>query len=241
MSFQGNNLQNIHPDARIGDNVQIDVRLGKNCRIFPGAILGSIPQDIKFKGEYSTLEIGNNVTIREYCTINRGTDASGKTVIKDNCLLMAYVHVAHDCQIGANCILANNVTLAGHIEVGEFAVFGGMAAAHQFVKVGAHTMISGGALVIKDVPPYVKAGRTPLSYAGVNSIGLKRRGFSREQIHAIQDIYRVLFVRGNNITQAIQIIEDSLPDSLEKSEILHFIMHSERGLLKGFRAHRSDW
>lgn len=261
MSFQSSNLQCIHPDARIGDDVKIDafvtigadveigegtwigpnvsimdgVRIGKNCKIFPGAILGSIPQDMKFRGEYSILEIGNNVTVREYCTLNRGTEASRKTRIGDNCFLMAYVHIAHDCQLGANCILANNVTLAGHIEVGDFVVIGGLAAAHQFVKIGSHAMVAGGSLVTKDIPPFIKAGRAPLSYAGVNSIGLKRRGFEQSQIHAIQDVYRLLFVRGYNTSQAIQLIEDTLPHSGEKSEILQFIKRSERGLLKGFR------
>jgi len=214
-------LRNIHPKAKIGKNVTIapfvtieeDVvigdnseikasaciqngtRMGEGCKVFPGAIVGSIPQDLKYKGEKTTLEIGNNVIIREYCTVNIGTNASGKTIVGDNCLIMAYVHVAHDCIVGANSILANCVNLAGHIEIGEKSILGGMTAVHQFVRIGAHSMISGGSLVRKDVPPYIKAAREPLSYTGVNSIGLRRRGFSEDQIHNIQDIYRLLYVR----------------------------------------------
>jgi UDP-N-acetylglucosamine acyltransferase len=265
MNTQVNGLQCIHPDAKIGENVKIEafvtigadvvigegswigpnvsimdgVRIGKNCKIFPGAIIGGIPQDLKFKGEHSTLEIGNNVIIREYCTLNRGTEASQKTVIEDNCLLMAYVHVAHDCHIRHNSILANNVNLAGHIDVGEYAVLGGLTAVHQFVKIGAHVMIGGGSLIGKDVPPYIKAARAPLSYAGVNSVGLRRRGFSNEQVHAIQDIYRILFVRGYNTSQALKRIREEIPASKEKERVLAFIDSSQRGLIKGFR-HNSN-
>lgn len=259
MNFNG--LRYIHPDAKIGKNVTIgpftsiaaDVvigdncwigsnvsimdgtRLGENCKIFPGAIVGAVPQDLKFEGESSILEIGNNVTIREYCTLNRGTKASFKTVISDNCLLMAYVHIAHDCQLGNNCILSNNVTLAGHIEIGDWAVLGGLVAVHQFVKVGQHAFIGGGSLVRKDVPPFVKAAREPLSYAGVNSVGLRRRGFTNEQITQIQDIYRILFVFGFNTRQAVDKITKELPDSPEKEYVLNFIGSADRGLMKGFR------
>ncbi|MEM7103172.1 MAG: acyl-ACP--UDP-N-acetylglucosamine O-acyltransferase [Bacteroidota bacterium] len=255
-------LSSIHPDARIADDVVIEpfvtvhgdveigpgtwvgshasimsgVKLGENCKIFPGAVVGAIPQDLKFKGENTSLEIGDNVIIREYCTINRGTKASDTTIIKDNALLMAYVHVAHDCVIGKNCVLANNVTLAGHIEVGDYAILGGLTAVHQFVKIGAHAFVGGGSRVRKDVPPYVKAAREPLSYAGVNSIGLKRRGFDTETIHQIQDIYRVLFVhKGVNISQAVdQIIRDCEPSDV-KDYILNFVKDSQRGLMKGFK------
>ncbi len=254
-------LSFVHPNAQIGANVTIEpfvtikedvvigegtwigsnvtimdgVRIGKNCKIFPGAIVGAVPQDLKFQGEESTLEIGDNVIIREYCTLNRGTLANYKTEIGSNSLLMAYVHVAHDCVIGKNCILANNVNLAGHIEVGDFAVLGGLTAVHQFVKIGQHAMVGGGSLVRKDIPPFVKAAREPISYAGVNSIGLRRRGFTEEQVHCIQDIYRVLFVKGNNTTQAIKAIKDSIADCKEKEQILTFIASSTRGLMKGFR------
>lgn len=221
----------------IGSNVTImnGVRIGRNCKIFPGAIVGAVPQDLKYQGEESTLEIGDNVIIREYCTLNRGTMANYKTEIGSNSLLMAYVHVAHDCIIGQNCILANNVNLAGHIEVGDFAVLGGLTAVHQFVKIGKHSMVGGGSLVRKDIPPFVKAAREPISYAGVNSIGLRRRGYTDEQLHNIQDIYRILFVRGNNTTQAIRAIQALMPASIEKDEILEFINSSTRGLMKGFR------
>ena len=225
--------------CRIGANANIlnGTRLGDHCHIFPGAVVGAPPQDLKFGGEYSTLEIGNHVTIREYCTINRGTKASFKTSIGDHSLLMAYVHVAHDCSIGHNCILANNVNLAGHISIGHHTVIGGLVAVHQFVKIGDHVMVGGGSLVRKDIPPFVKAAREPLSFVGVNVTGLKRRGFSQSQIHAIQDIYRLLFVRGFNITQAVSIIKGTIADSLEKDLILDFVDQSERGIMRGFRTH----
>lgn len=221
----------------IGPHVTIldGVRIGENCKIHPGTVLGGIPQDLKFKNEYSLLEIGNNVTVREYCTLNRGTRDKGTTKIEDNCLIMAYVHIAHDCYIGKNSILANSVNLAGHIHVGENVVIGGMSAVHQFVKIGDHAMIGGGSLVRKDVPPYVKAAREPLSYAGINSVGLRRRGFSTEDINIIQDIYRYLFVRGYNTRQAIDMIETHLPSSEYKDTILQFVNESDRGLMRGFR------
>jgi UDP-N-acetylglucosamine acyltransferase len=251
----------IHPDAQIGEGVEIgpftsigsDVvigagtwiganvsimdgtRIGRNCRIFPGAIVGAIPQDLKFEGENSLLEIGDGVTIREYCTLNRGTKAGMVTRIGDHTLLMAYVHVAHDCIIGKNCIVANSVGLAGHIQVGDYAVLGGLTAVHQFVKIGEHAMIGGGSLVRKDVPPYVKAAREPLSYVGINSVGLRRRGFSNAQINHIQDIYRILFVQGNNTTRAIEVIETTIDSSEERNRILNFIRSADRGIMKGFR------
>lgn len=254
-------LKVIHPKAKIGQNVTIDsfvtiganveigddswiganatimegVKIGKNCKIFPGAVVGAIPQDLKFEGEYSTIEIGNNVTIREYCTLNRGTKANQKTIIKDDCLLMAYVHVAHDCILNKGVVLANNVNLAGHIEIGKYSTLGGLTAVHQFVKIGAYAMIGGGALVRKDVPPFVKAAREPLAYAGINSIGLRRKGFTNEQINAIQDIYRFLFVKGFNTTQAIKKIKKNLPKSPERKMILQFIAESDRGIIRGFR------
>lgn len=251
----------VHPNARIGENVEIkpfttvaeDVvigdgtwigpnvtvmdgtRIGKNCKIFPGAILGAVPQDLKYVGEETTLEIGDNVIIREYCTINRGTKANLVTRIDDHALLMAYVHVAHDCVIGKHCILANNVNLAGHIEIGDFSILGGITAVHQFVKIGDHTMVGGGSLVRKDVPPYVKAAREPLCYVGVNSIGLRRRGFTNEQINHIQDIYRILYVQGNNTTQALEIIDTTVQSSKERDHIMSFIRNAHRGIMKGFR------
>ncbi len=251
----------IHPDAQIAEDVEIgpfvaiegDVtidsgtwigahvsvmdgtRIGKNCKIFPGAVLGALPQDLKFQGEQTTLEIGDHVIIREYCTLNRGTKARGATTIDDRAMLMAYVHVAHDCLIGKHAILANNAALAGHIEVGEYAILGGLAAVHQFVRIGAHAMVGGGSLVRKDVPPYVKAARNPLSYVGINSIGLKRRGFDRSTIHQIQNIYRTLFVKGHNTTQAVEHIKNHEATSVVRDHILDFIEQSERGIMRGFQ------
>ncbi len=251
----------IHPGARIGENVRIEpfvtiaedvvigdnawigphvtilngVRIGNNCKIFPGSVIGGIPQDLKFQGEESIVEIGDNVTIREYCTLNRGTRANYRTEIHDNCLLMAYVHVAHDCIIRKNSVLANNVNLAGHIEIGEYAILGGLTAVHQFVKIGEHAFVGGGSLVRKDIPPYVKAAREPLSYAGINSVGLRRRGFTSEQINHIQDIYRILFVKGYNTRQALKIIETSLRATKERDRIVQFIAGADRGIMKGFR------
>ncbi|RMG81923.1 MAG: acyl-ACP--UDP-N-acetylglucosamine O-acyltransferase [Bacteroidetes bacterium] len=261
-----NGLRFIHPEAKIGRNVTIEpfttigadvvigdntwigpnvsimdgARIGRNCKIFPGAVIGAIPQDLKFEGEYSLVELGDNVIIREYCTLNRGTKASHKTHISDDSLLMAYVHVAHDCFIGKRCILANNVTLAGHIEVQDYAIIGGMVAVHQFVKIGAHAFIGGGSLVRKDVPPYVRAAREPLSYAGINSVGLRRRGFTNEQIRRIQDVYRLLFVKGYNTSKAIHLIKTTLKPSEERDHILRFIQSSERGIMRGFRHLNGD-
>jgi UDP-N-acetylglucosamine acyltransferase len=239
----------VEPFAYIGENVEIGDGswvgphatilegsfIGKNCKIFPGAVIGAIPQDLKFKGENSTLVIEDNVTVRECCTLNRGTEASMTTRIGKGSLLMAYVHVAHDSFVGSNCILANNVNLAGHIEIGNHVIIGGMSAVHQFVKIGDHAMIGGGSLVRKDVPPYVKAAREPLSYVGVNSIGLKRRGFTADQVNHIQDIYRILFVKGNNVKKAIDIIDVTIRESAEKEAILAFLNQADRGLMKGFK------
>ena len=259
-------LRSIHPDAQIGKNVKIGpfvtieadvvigdgteigpnvcvlngVRIGNDCKIFPGAIVGSIPQDLKFQGEYSLLEIGNNVTIREYCTINRGTRANFRTYIGDNSLIMAYCHIAHDCVIHENCVLANCVNLAGHIEIGPRTVLGGLTAVHQFVRIGDHVMVGGGSLVRKDVPPFVKAAREPLSYAGINSIGLRRRGFTSEQIHNIQDIYRILYIKGYNTSQALNVIESTVSSTPEREKILAFIKNADRGIIRGFRQLRSS-
>ncbi len=220
----------------IGSNVTImeGARIGKNCRIFPGAVISAIPQDLKFDGEETTVEIGDNTTIREFVTINRGTKANNKTTVGNNCLLMAYVHVAHDCIIGNHCILANAANLAGHITMDDFAILGGLSAVHQFVNIGAHVMISGGSLVRKDVPPFTKAARDPLSFVGINSIGLRRRGFSAEQINQIQDIYRILYLKNMNVSQALAYIEADIPATPERDEILSFISKSSRGVMKGY-------
>ena len=253
-------LAYVHPNAKIADNVVIDpfvtigknveigkgtwigsnvsimegARIGENCRIFPGAVISAIPQDLKFEGEQSLTIIGNNCTIRECATINRGTSARGKTVVGNNCLIMAYAHIAHDCVIGNNCIIVNSVALGGHVTLGDFAIIGGLSAVHQFVSIGKHAMISGGSLIRKDVPPYVKAAREPLSFVGINSIGLRRRGFTNDKIKEIQDIFRILYQNNNNNTQAILKIETEINASSERDEVISFVQNSGRGIMKGY-------
>ncbi len=220
----------------IGSNVTImeGARIGKNCRIFPGAVISAIPQDLKFEGEETTVEIGNNTTIRECVTINRGTSDRMKTKIGDNCLIMAYCHVAHDCIVGDNCIFSNNTNLAGHVTVGDNVILAGMVAVHQFSTIGNHAFVTGGSLVRKDVPPYVKAAREPLSYVGINSVGLSRRGFSVDKIREIQNIYRIIFQKNYNISDAIEYIEAELEASPERDEIIQFITNSKRGIMRGY-------
>ncbi len=261
MNYQSNGLRVISPKAKIGNNCTIlpfsyieeDVvigdncwigsnvnilngaRIGDNCRIFSGAVVSGIPQDLKYKGEPTELFIGNGVTIRECCTLNKGTTAAGKTMVGDNCLLMAYVHLAHDCIVGSRCVLANNVTLAGHIEIGDFATLGGMVAVHQFVRIGRHAMVGGGSLVRKDIPPFVTAAREPLAYAGINSTGLRRRGFSRDEMLHIEDIYRILFTRGLSTNKSLELIEYEIEPSEYRNEIINFVREAKRGLMKGYR------
>ena len=220
----------------IGSNVTImeGARIGKNCNIFPGAVISAIPQDLKFKDEDTTAEIGDGTTIREYVTINRGTIDRGKTVIGKNCWIRAYSHIAHDCIVGDNCIFSNNSTLAGHITVGNHVVLAGMTAVHQFCMIGNHAFVTGGSLVRKDVPPFVKAAREPLSYVGINSIGLRRRGFSSQKISERQNIYRLLYQKNYNTTQATEIIEAEMEATPERDEILQFIKNSHRGIMKGY-------
>ncbi|MFC4873738.1 acyl-ACP--UDP-N-acetylglucosamine O-acyltransferase [Negadavirga shengliensis] len=220
----------------IGSNVTIypGARIGKNCKIFPGAVIAAIPQDLKFQGEDSLVEIGDNTTIRECVTINRGTLDKKTTRIGNNCLLMAYVHIAHDCIIHNQVIIANSVQVAGHVTIDDWAFVGGSSAIHQFVKIGMHSMISGGSLVRKDVPPFTKAAREPLSYAGVNSLGLRRRGFSGDTISQIQEVYRYLFLNSLNNSRALEEIEINLPATKERDEIVNFIRSSERGVMKGY-------
>ncbi|NOY96336.1 MAG: acyl-ACP--UDP-N-acetylglucosamine O-acyltransferase [Chlorobi bacterium] len=222
--------------TRIGSNATIlpGTRIGKNCNIFPGAVIGAVPQDLKFRGEYSTVEIGDRTTIREFVTINRGTAAKGKTVIGKNCLLMAYVHIAHDCTIGNNVILVNSTQLAGEVVIDDWAILSGLVAVHQFCHIGSHVLVSGGSLVRKDVPPYIKAGREPLSYVGINSIGLRRRNYKNEKIREIQDIYRYIYQKGLNIMQAAEIIEAEMPATSERDEILLFVKDSKRGIIRGY-------
>lgn len=220
----------------IGSNVTImeGARIGKNCRIFPGAVISAIPQDLKYQGEETTTEIGDNTTIRECVTINKGTAAKNKTVVGSNCLLMAYSHIAHDTIVGNNVIIGNGSQIAGEVIIHDNAILSGLVAVHQFVNIGPHVMISGGSLVRKDVPPYTKAAREPLSYEGVNSIGLRRRGFTSEKIAEIQEIYRNLYLRGLNNAKALTKIETEMPATQERDEIISFIRASDRGVMKGY-------
>ena len=232
----------IHNNVTIGDgswigsNVTImeGARIGKNCNIYPGSVISAIPQDLKYKGEETTVHIGNNTTIRECATINKGTEDRMKTIIGNNCLIMAYSHIAHDCFVGDGCIFSNNSTLAGHVTVGDNVVLAGMVAVHQFVSVGRHAFVTGGSLVRKDVPPFVKAAREPLSYVGINSVGLRRRGFEAEKIREIQNIYRILYQKNYNNSQAVEILEAEMEATPERDEILQFIRDSQRGIMKGY-------
>jgi len=220
----------------IGSNVTImeGARIGKNVNIFPGAVISAIPQDKKFDDEDTVTIIGDNTTIRECVTINRGTTDKMKTQIGSDCWIMAYSHIAHDCIVGDHCIFSNNSTLAGHILVGDYVVLAGMAAVQQFCTIGSHAFVTGGSLVRKDVPPYVKAGREPLSFVGINSIGLRRRGYTTEKIREIQDIYRILYQKNYNNSQAVNIIEAEMEATPERDEILQFIKNSQRGIMKGY-------
>jgi len=220
----------------IGSNVTImeGARIGKNVNIFPGAVISAIPQDKKFDDEETITQIGDNTTIRECVTINRGTTDRMKTVIGKNCWIMAYCHVAHDCIVGDNCIFSNNSTLAGHITLGDHVILAGMVAIQQFCSIGNHAFITGGSMVRKDVPPFVKAAREPLSYVGINSIGLRRRGFSTEKIREIQDIYRILYQKNYNNSQAVTIIEAEMEATPERDDILEFVKSSQRGVMKGY-------
>ena len=220
----------------IGSNVTImeGARIGKNCRIFPGAVISAIPQDLKFQGEETVAIIGDNTTLRECVTVNRGTASKGKTVVGSNCLLMAYCHVAHDAVIGNNVIISNATQIAGEVVVDDYAVIGGGTMIHQFCHIGCHVMIQGGALIGKDVPPYVKAGREPLVYSGVNSIGLHRRNFTNEQINDIQNFYRFLYLSKYNVSEALDHIEAELPQTSERDEIIAFIRNSKRGIIRGY-------
>lgn len=230
----------IEDNVEIGDGSIIDsnatihhgARIGKNCHIHSGAVVSDIPQDLKFKGEDSVTMIGDNTTIREFVTIHRGTASKGMTVIGSNCLIMAYCHVAHDCVVGNHVIMSNLVQLAGEVVVGDWAVLGGGSLVHQFTHIGEHVMLQGGSLVNKDIPPYVMAGRYPLSYEGVNSVGLHRRGFTEEQINQISAIYRALYMSGLNNTDALAKIEEEVPSSAEREAIIEFVRNSKRGVIR---------
>lgn len=252
-------LANIHPKAKIGKNVTIgafasifedveigddcyihsnaliypDTVIGAGCKIFPGAVIGIVNQDLKYKGEKSTTIIGTNTTIREYVTIHKGTADRMTTKVGNNCLIMCYTHLGHDCIIGNNVIIANNGSLAGHITVEDFVVIEGVVAAQQFVRIGAHSFIAGASLVRKSVPPYVRVAREPLQFIGVNTIGLARRGFDKDSIKQIEDIYRIIFVRGHNLSNALEIVENEIADTAIRKEILQFIRSQQDGIIKG--------
>ena len=254
------NLSYVHPNAIIGENVIIDpfttihenveigegtwigsnvtimngARIGKNCKIFPGAVISAIPQDLKFAGEDSYVHIGDFSVIRECATINRGTIANGETEIGSYCLIMAYCHIAHDCIVDDYSILSNNSTLAGHVKIGKKVILSGFTAVNQFCNIGDYAFVVGGAKVRKDIPPYVKAGREPLSFAGVNSVGLRRDGFDDSFIKNIQNIYRIIFQKKYNITQAIEVLNSEIEESLEKRKIIDFLLKSDRGIIKGY-------
>jgi len=251
-------LASVHPDAKIAGNVRIDAfavvehdtvlgdgswimsgghvmagsRLGKNCRIHQGAVVGGMPQDLKFSGEYSEVFLGDGCIVRECATINRGTRAYGKTTLGKECLVMAYAHVAHDCIIGDHVILVNNVALAGHVEISDWTILGGLSAVHQFVKIGSHVMVGGGSLVRKDIPPYITVAREPLTFEGVNAVGLRRRGFSNARIEEIHHAYRLLYQSGFNTTQAVSEIEREVPASPERTELIKFVLASDRGIVR---------
>lgn len=253
-------LAYVHPDAKIAPNVTIEpfamihgnvevgegswigshailmdgARLGKNVKIFPGACISGFPQSLKFADQETHTYIGDNTIIRECVTISRGTTDKFKTVVGKNCMLMAYSHLGHDCTVGDNVIIINNVQVAGHCVIDDWAVIGGSSAIHQFTKIGAHTMIAGGSLIRKDIPPFIKAGREPMVYAGINSVGLRRRGFSNQKIKELQDIYRIIYLSGHNVSKAMDRVELECPPSDERDEIANFIRTSERGIMKGY-------
>ena len=233
-------LAYVSPKAQIGKNVTIDafayiddnVILGDNCHVFPNAVIGCVPQDLKFRGEETWTIIGDNCVLREFVTVHRGTASKGKTVVGSNNLIMAYCHVAHDCILHDNIIMSNCTQLAGEVEVDDFAIIGGGTLVHQFSRIGSHVMIQGGSKINKDIPPYIIAAREPIAYTGINSVGLNRRGFTLEQIHTIQEIYRIIYNNGMNTTQALEYIEANIPACAERDTIVDFVRASTRGIVR---------
>jgi UDP-N-acetylglucosamine acyltransferase len=252
------NLAYVHPDAKLGKDVIVEpfayiagnvvigdetwigpnatimdgARIGKKCKIFPSAVVSGIPQDLKFRGEETTAEIGDNTTVREGVTVNRGTAAVGKTVVGNGCLLMAYAHVGHDCAVGNNCIIGNSTGLAGEVKVDDWAILSGGTLVHQFARIGAHVMIGGGSKIRIDVPPFIKADRDPLSFMGLNSVGLTRRGFEKERIDEIHNIYRAIYLSGMNIGNAMEYVEKEFKPAPDRDYIIEFIRKSERGIIR---------
>jgi len=261
-------LATVHPNAKLGETVEVGpyayieefveigegtkvlphatifnyVKIGKDCNVFPGAVVGAVPQDLKFDGEITYVEIGDRVNIRECATINRGTKASGKGVTKvgSDTLLMSYSHVAHDCSVGNHCILVSYTGIAGETDVDDWAILGGGTVAHQFSKIGTHAMVGGGSKIAKDVPPYVLCGRDPLVFAGVNLVGLRRRGFTNDQIRTIKDIYDIIYNSGFNVTDALDRVEQGFPQSAERDTILNFIRGSKRGIIRGMSSSKGE-
>ncbi len=252
-------LASIHPNAKLGENVEVrpfaviednveigdntlilsgavicsGARIGKNCTIHTGAVISGIPQDLKFVGEESLAIIGDGTQVRECVTVNRGTASKGKTVVGNNCLLMAYAHVAHDCVLANNVIVGNATQLAGEVEVEDYAIISGGTLVHQFVRIGCHVMVQGGSRITKDVPPYVLVGREPLCYCGINNIGLRRRGFNNDTLYKINDMYRIIYQRGLNNTTALRTLEEEIDDCPERQVVLDFIKASSRGIIRG--------
>lgn len=255
------NLAYISPGALLGNDVTIDpfvfiagnvtigdgtwigpgavvldgARIGRNCKIFPSAVISGIPQDMKFRGEETVAVIGDNTTVREGSTINRGTAAAGKTVVGNNCLIMAYAHIGHDCFVGNNCIIGNSCGLAGEVRVDDWAILSGGVLVHQFSRIGGHVIIGGGSKVRSDVPPYIKADRDPLCYLGLNTVGLNRRNFGKERIDEIHNIFRVIYQSNRNTSQALAHIEKEFKPSADRDYIIDFIRNSQRGIIRGAR------
>ena len=231
----------VKKDVVIGDNCHIyphaiildGARIGNNCQIVPGAVVAGIPQDLKFKGEKTVVIIGDNTTLRECVTVNRGTASKGQTVIGRNCLIMAYSHIAHDCVLKDNVIIGNASQIAGEVEIDDFAIVSGGSLVHQFTRISKHVMVQGGSRIGKDIPPYTLIGRDPIVYCGINIVGLRRRGFTNQQVYLIQDIYRTLYTRGLNNSDALKAIETEYEPCEERDLILNFIKSSKRGIVRG--------
>lgn len=254
-------LSFVHPDAKLAENVEVgpfvfidkDVeidegtvidanatvcehtRIGKRCHIFPGAVVGAIPQDLKFQGELTYTFIGDDTVLRECTTVHRGTASKGKTVVGNHCLIMAYCHVAHDVVLKDHIIMSNATQLAGEVVVEDYAILGGGTLVHQFTHIGSHVMIQGGSHINKDIPPYIMAGRQPVQFSGINSVGLGRRGFTKEQIDSIQQVYHLLYNSHLNTTQALEQIMQQVPQTPERDLIVDFVRTSSasRGIIRG--------
>ena len=253
-------LSNVHQGAKLADDVIVEAfatvyedveigagswigpnavimngaRIGKNVKVYPGAVISGDPQDLKYQGEYTLTEIGDNTLIREYVTVNKGTRAKGKTVVGKDCLIMSYVHIAHDCILQDRVILGSYAALAGEVEVDSWAIVSPGSLVHQFVRIGAHAMIQAGSRTGKDIPPFSMSGRDPIAFTGINSIGLRRRGFANDTIYAIQEVYRIIYQRGLNISDALEFVEANLPASKERDEIILFVRESKRGIIRGY-------